>query len=121
MPVPVSRLRDVVRDTSNNRASDPARRPSIWHASGGWTEELDAASAPHEACHKRAPPNAYVAVFSSAWFPNIIKKEEDNVVPHYRASGEPFRLFWCDAGKYDIALDNSHATVAVLKKGRDQR
>lgn len=29
-------------------------------------------------------------------------------------SGKPFRLFWV-AGKYDIALQNSHATVAVLK------
>jgi hypothetical protein len=29
--------------------------------------------------------------------------------------GVPF-LFWVDAGKYDIALQNSHATVAVLWK-----
>ena len=33
----------------------------------------------------------------------------------YRASCKPFRLFWVDVGKYDIALQNSHATVAVLK------
>jgi len=36
-------------------------------------------------------------------------------VAQYRASGKPFRLFWVDAGKYDIALQNSQATVAVLK------
>lgn len=34
----------------------------------------------------------------------------------YHASGRPFRLFWVDAGKYDIALQNSHATVAILKR-----
>ena len=59
---------------------------------------------------------AYVGVFSSGWFPNNIKEEEDGDVAQYRASGKQFRLFWVDAGKYDIALQNSHATVAVLKK-----
>jgi enterochelin esterase-like enzyme len=59
---------------------------------------------------------AYVGVFSSGWFPNSIKEEEDTDVAQYRASGKQFRLFWVDAGKYDIALQNSHATVAVLKK-----
>ncbi len=59
---------------------------------------------------------AYVGVFSSGWFPNTIKEEEDTDVEQYRASGKPFRLFWVDAGKYDIALQNSRATVAVLKK-----
>ena len=58
---------------------------------------------------------AYVGVFSSGWFPNSIKEEQDTDVAQYRASGKPFRLFWVDAGKYDIALQNSHATVAVLK------
>jgi enterochelin esterase-like enzyme len=59
---------------------------------------------------------AYVGVFSSGWFPNSIKEEEDTTVAQYRASGKPFRLFWVDAGKYDIALQNSHSTVAILKK-----
>lgn len=59
---------------------------------------------------------AYVGVFSSGWFPNTMKEEEETDVAQYRASGKSFRLFWVDAGKYDIALDNSHATVAVLKK-----
>lgn len=59
---------------------------------------------------------AYVGVFSSGWFPNNIKEEEDTDVAQYRASREQFRLFWVDAGRYDIALQNSHATVAVLKK-----
>jgi enterochelin esterase-like enzyme len=58
---------------------------------------------------------AYVGVFSSGWFPNSIKEEEDTDVAQFRKSGRPFRLFWVDAGKYDIALNNSHATVAVLK------
>ena len=59
---------------------------------------------------------AYVGVFSSGWFPNTLKEEEDSDVAQFRASGKSFRLFWVDAGKYDIALQNSHATVAVLKK-----
>ncbi len=59
---------------------------------------------------------AYVGVFSSGWFPDTLKEEEDSDVAQFRASGKSFRLFWVDAGKYDIALQNSHATVAVLKK-----
>jgi enterochelin esterase-like enzyme len=59
---------------------------------------------------------AYVGVFSSGWFPNTLKEEEDTDIAQYRASGKPFRLFWVDAGKYDIALENSHATVALLNK-----
>jgi enterochelin esterase family protein len=59
---------------------------------------------------------AYVGVFSSGWFPNTLKEEEDTDVAQYRASGKPFRLFWVDAGKYDIALQNSHATVTLLNK-----
>ncbi len=59
---------------------------------------------------------AYVGVFSSGWFPNTLKEEEDTDIAQYRASGKPFRLFWVDAGKYDIALENSHATVALLQK-----
>jgi enterochelin esterase family protein len=51
---------------------------------------------------------AYVGVFSSGWFPDSIKEEQDTDVAKYRASGKPFRLFWVDAGKYDIALQNSH-------------
>lgn len=59
---------------------------------------------------------AYVGIFSSGWFPDALKEEEDTDVAQYRASGKPFDLFWVDAGKYDIALQNSHATVAVLKQ-----
>ena len=59
---------------------------------------------------------AYVGVFSSGWFPNTIKEEEDTDVAQYRASRKQFRLFWVNAGKYDIALQNSHATVAVLRE-----
>jgi enterochelin esterase family protein len=59
---------------------------------------------------------AYVGIFSSGWFPNVQKEEEDTDVAQFRASGKPFRLFWVDAGQYDIALQNSEATVAILKK-----
>lgn len=59
---------------------------------------------------------AYVGVFSSGWFPNTLKEEEETDLAQYRTSGKPFRLFWVDVGKYDIALQNSHATVALLKK-----
>ena len=59
---------------------------------------------------------AFVGVFSSGWFPNSQKDEEETDVAQYRASGKPFRLFWVNAGQYDIALQNSDATVAILKK-----
>ena len=59
---------------------------------------------------------AWIGVFSSGWFPNNQKEEEDTDIAQYRTSGKPFRLFWVNAGKYDIALQNSHATVALLKK-----
>src|SRR5579863_1911068 len=59
---------------------------------------------------------AYVGIFSSGWFPNSQKEEEDTDVAQYRTSGKPFRLFWVNAGLYDIALQNSEATVAILKK-----
>jgi enterochelin esterase family protein len=59
---------------------------------------------------------AYVGIFSSGWFPNAQKEEEDTDVAQYRTSGKPFHLFWVNAGQYDIALQNSDATVAILKK-----
>jgi enterochelin esterase-like enzyme len=59
---------------------------------------------------------AYVGIFSSGWFPNSQKEEEETDVAQFRASGKAFRLFWVDAGQYDIALQNSDATVAILKK-----
>ncbi|HEY3706759.1 MAG TPA: alpha/beta hydrolase-fold protein [Terracidiphilus sp.] len=63
-----------------------------------------------------APDFAYVGVFSSGWFPDSLKEEEDTDLAQYRASRKTFRLFWVDAGKYDIALQNSHATVDALMK-----
>ena len=36
----------------------------------------------------------YVGVFSSGWFANTMKEEEDTDVAQFRASGKPFRLFW---------------------------
>jgi enterochelin esterase family protein len=59
---------------------------------------------------------SYIGVFSSGWFPNNLADEENTTLAKYRASGKPFHLFWVNAGKYDIALQNSHATVAALQK-----
>ncbi|UWZ85886.1 esterase [Occallatibacter riparius] len=59
---------------------------------------------------------AWIGIFSSGWFPNTLKEEEDTDIAKFRSSGKPFKLFWVNAGKYDIALQNSHATVALLKK-----
>jgi len=59
---------------------------------------------------------AYVGIFSSGWFPNVQKEEEDTDVAQYRTSGKPYHLFWVNAGQYDIALQNSDATVTILKK-----
>lgn len=59
---------------------------------------------------------AYVGIFSSGWFPNTQKDEEDTDVKQFRTSGKPFLLFWVNAGQYDIALQNSDATVAILRK-----
>ncbi len=59
---------------------------------------------------------AYVGIFSSGWFPNTQKEEEDTDVKQFRTSGKPFLLFWVNAGRYDIALRNSDATVAILRK-----
>ena len=59
---------------------------------------------------------AYVGIFSSGWFPNTQKDEEDTDVKQFRASGKPFLLFWVNAGQYDIARQNSDATVAILRK-----
>ena len=57
----------------------------------------------------------WIGVFSSGWFPNLLKEEEETDLAQYRASGKPFDS-WVDAGKYDIALENSRATVALLNK-----
>jgi enterochelin esterase family protein len=59
---------------------------------------------------------AYVGIFSSGWFPKSQKEEEEKDVAQYHASGKPFRLFWVNSGQYDIALQNSDATVAILQK-----
>ncbi len=59
---------------------------------------------------------AYVGVFSSGWFPNLLKDAEDTDIAAFHSSGKPFSLFWVDSGKYDIAHDNSNASVALLNK-----
>ncbi len=59
---------------------------------------------------------AWVGIFSSGWFPDNQKEEDDTDLAQYRNSGMPFKLYWVGAGKYDIALQNSGATVALLNK-----
>jgi enterochelin esterase-like enzyme len=59
---------------------------------------------------------AYVGIFSSGWFPDEQRQEEETDVQQFRTSGKPFRLFWVNAGQYDIALQNSDHTVAILRK-----
>lgn len=59
---------------------------------------------------------AWVGIFSSGWFAANQKDEDDTDLAQYRSSGKPFKLYWVGAGKYDIALQNSGATVALLNK-----
>jgi|SRR5579875_3249488 len=59
---------------------------------------------------------AYVGVFSSGWFPNVREQEEETDLARYKASGQPFQLYWVGVGKYDIANANSAASVQLLKK-----
>ena len=57
-----------------------------------------------------------VGIFSSGWFGNMFKEGGEADLATFRASGNHFHLWWVDAGKYDIALQNSIATVALLKQ-----
>jgi len=59
---------------------------------------------------------AYVGVFSSGWFPDMLAEEEKTDLAQYKASGKPFKLYWVGVGKYDIAKANSDTAVALLKK-----
>jgi enterochelin esterase family protein len=59
---------------------------------------------------------AWIGAFSTGWFPNMQKEVEDTDIAQYRASGKPFKLYWVGVGKYDIALANSNASVAMLNK-----
>ena len=59
---------------------------------------------------------AWIGIFSSGWFPNELKNEQETDLAQYRASGKPFSLYWVGVGKYDIALDNCHASVALLNE-----
>ena len=59
---------------------------------------------------------AWVGIFSSGWFPANQKEEDETDLAQYHSSGKPFKLYWVGAGKYDIALQNSNATVALLNK-----
>jgi enterochelin esterase family protein len=59
----------------------------------------------------------YVGIFSSGWFPEWRNsngpalKELDS----YKAYGKPFKLVWVDAGKLDLALANSNASVELMR------
>jgi enterochelin esterase family protein len=60
----------------------------------------------------------YVGIFSSGWFPEM--RQDDGTAQKdlavYKAYGKPYKLFWVDAGKHDIALDNSNASVELIRK-----
>lgn len=58
----------------------------------------------------------WVGMFSSGWFGDAMKTDAEKDLAQYKAGGKPFRLFWVDAGQYDIALENSRASVALLNK-----
>lgn len=59
---------------------------------------------------------AYIGVFSSGWFPEMIQHEEQTDLAQYKTAGQPFKLYWVGVGKYDIANANSAATVSLLRK-----
>ena len=59
---------------------------------------------------------AWIGAFSTGWFPTEQKEVEDTDIAQYRASGKPFKLYWVGVGKFDIALQNSNASVALLNK-----
>ena len=59
---------------------------------------------------------SYIGVFSSGWFPQMREEVEKTDLALYKAKGQPFRLYWVGAGKYDIAKSNSGASVELLKK-----
>jgi enterochelin esterase family protein len=59
----------------------------------------------------------YVGIFSMGWFPEwrtdkgVALKELNS----YKAYGKPFKLVWVDAGKLDVALDISNASVELMR------
>jgi enterochelin esterase family protein len=57
----------------------------------------------------------YVGVFSSGWFPEWRKGLAQKELDNYKAYGKPFKLVWVDAGKLDIALENSNASVELMR------
>ena len=59
---------------------------------------------------------SYVGVFSSGWFPQMQEQVEKTDLAQYKTNGQPFKLYWVGAGKYDIAKTNSEASVDLLKK-----
>ena len=46
---------------------------------------------------------AYMGAFRSGWFPNALKEEVDTDLAQHCASGKPFRFFWVNAGKFNLA------------------
>jgi len=59
---------------------------------------------------------AWVGLFSTGWFGNTLEDEKKTTLANWRASGKPFTLYWVGVGQYDIALQNSRATVAALNE-----
>jgi enterochelin esterase-like enzyme len=56
-----------------------------------------------------------LGVFSSGWFPEMRKGIAQKELADYKAQGRPFKLVWVNAGKLDVALVNSHATVELMR------
>lgn len=59
----------------------------------------------------------YVGIFSSGWFPEWRNSNGPALkeLGSYKAYGKPFKLVWVDAGKLDIALANSNASVELMR------
>jgi enterochelin esterase-like enzyme len=57
----------------------------------------------------------YLGVFSSGWFENMRKGIAQKELENYKAYGKPFKLVWVNAGKQDVALTNSNASVELMR------
>jgi len=57
----------------------------------------------------------YLGIFSSGWFEPMRKGIAQKELETYKASGKPFKLIWVNAGKLDLALANSQASVELMR------
>lgn len=100
----------VIPDVDKNyRTAADRNRRALAGLSMGGLQTLDISLS-------RSDLFAYVGVFSSGWFPTMREQEEQTDLARYKASGQPFQLYWVGVGKYDIVNANSAASVQLLKK-----